>query len=312
MGEFRTANPRMSDDDFAKVWSQVEDKVDSEPPPKIALIGECGVGKSSTINALFNAGVEVSHTEACTKLEESVEVYVETVDGRAGALVVYDMPGLGESQATQQQHIETYQRVLADVDVALWILDGQYRAIREVQEHLGTTIARINPKLVERMVFGLNKVDAVAPGETAWHPLANLPSEDQEQNIIGRVADVRAKIADAAPKWNGAVIPYSARRRYNLPQLFAAMLDAVPTKRRWVLASRKALGDFLEFVDPSLLAGTAHERRPLNRDGASQASEKERVAQALQTLSDDEYRRISGDPSALAAWMDSIRGSSGP
>jgi GTP-binding protein EngB required for normal cell division len=33
-------------------------------PPRIALIGETGVGKSSTINGLFNAGCEVSHRRA--------------------------------------------------------------------------------------------------------------------------------------------------------------------------------------------------------------------------------------------------------
>jgi GTP-binding protein EngB required for normal cell division len=35
-------------------------------PPKIALIGETGVGKSSTINALFNLGQEISHRPSST------------------------------------------------------------------------------------------------------------------------------------------------------------------------------------------------------------------------------------------------------
>lgn len=46
---------------------------------------------------------------------------------------------------------------------------------------------------------------------------------------------------------------YSAEKRYNLPQLFATMLEGVSLKRRWVVSSRKALADFLELVDPAYL-----------------------------------------------------------
>jgi predicted GTPase len=59
-------------------------------PPRIAVIGETGVGKSTTLNVLFNAGLEVSHTTACTQLEIEKEVEV-----RGGLLRIVDLPGLG-------------------------------------------------------------------------------------------------------------------------------------------------------------------------------------------------------------------------
>ena len=40
---------KMSDDDFEKIYEMIEDKVDNEPPPRFAFIGETGVGKSSTL-----------------------------------------------------------------------------------------------------------------------------------------------------------------------------------------------------------------------------------------------------------------------
>ncbi|OJJ17398.1 hypothetical protein BI308_22835 [Roseofilum reptotaenium AO1-A] len=244
---------KISEEHFEEIYDIIQDKVDNEPPPRFAFIGECGVGKSSTLNALFNAGFEVSHTEACTQQVRGIEVSFDEVEGANGALVAYDMPGLGESQLKQREHIQLYERVLKDVDVALWILDAQNRAIASVQRYLETELQTIDPRLLDRMVIALNKIELVYPGESAWHPLANLPSEEQEANIKGRIRDVKRKIHEVLPGWKGKVIGYSAHKRYNLPHLFDAMMDAVPNKRKWVVASRKALADFLELVDPQLL-----------------------------------------------------------
>lgn len=58
------------------------------------------------------------------------------VQGKQGSLIFYDMPGLGESCLKQKEHINLYEKVLKDVDVALWILDAQDRAIASVQQYL--------------------------------------------------------------------------------------------------------------------------------------------------------------------------------
>ncbi|NET42195.1 GTPase family protein [Okeania sp. SIO2B3] len=135
---------KMSDEDFEKIYNIIEEKVDNEPPPRFAFIGETGVGKSSTLNALFNAGFDVSHTEACTQEARGVEISLSEVEGVNGALVAYDMPGLGESQLKQREHIALYEKVLKDVDVALWILDAQNRAIASVQQYLERELREIH------------------------------------------------------------------------------------------------------------------------------------------------------------------------
>ena len=109
--QFRESNSKVSESDFTRIWSEVESKVNSEPPPRIAVLGNTGVGKSSTLNALFNAGQGISHTEACTQIEGMIEITANTVEGEKGILVVYDMPGLDESINSQQRHLETYERV---------------------------------------------------------------------------------------------------------------------------------------------------------------------------------------------------------
>src|SRR2546421_6732295 len=116
--EFREANPSIPQKRFDEMRSAIAQQVDQEQEqsPKIALIGESGVGKSSTINALFNAGQEVSHTEASTQQEFAVQITLETIYGIQGLLKVYDMPGLGESLAKRAERLTTYQRVLKEVD----------------------------------------------------------------------------------------------------------------------------------------------------------------------------------------------------
>lgn len=297
-GDIRKKQNHIPEEDLNKILSEVEKRVENEPPPRIAFIGETGVGKSSTLNALFNAGLDVSHTQACTQEEQTIEISASTIEGLKGVLVFYDMPGLGESRATSGKHLATYERILKDVDVAFWILEAHDRAIEYVQERLANEIKTFNSNLVDRMVFALNKVDLVYPGETDWHPLANLPSIEQEQNINARIQDVHQKIVEAVPTWEGTIVGYSANKRYNLPQLFAAMLDAVPQKRQWVVASRKALADYLEFVDARLLDSIGVQK-PVSQD----TTQEQKISDIVKQMTQDEFAEISKSKESLETWL---------
>src|SRR5437773_2531019 len=60
-------------------------------PFHIAVIGKAGVGKTSTINALFGTDWKISHTEGATK-----EEHILHLTGSRGSLDISDLPGLGE------------------------------------------------------------------------------------------------------------------------------------------------------------------------------------------------------------------------
>ncbi|MCB2262921.1 MAG: 50S ribosome-binding GTPase [Candidatus Thiosymbion ectosymbiont of Robbea hypermnestra] len=293
----RELNPDIPQDEFEGIGAKVKEKVRKEPPPTIAIIGESGVGKSLTLNALFNAGQDVSHTEACTQQESAI-----LLKGDKGSIVVYDMPGLSESISSQSRHLSTYEKVLKECDVALWIFDAQNRAIANIQKLLANEISSINSEIVSRMVFAVNKIDLVHPGAEAWISRANLPSEEQEINIKARLYDIQNKMKDAVPNWHGQIVGYSSQKRYNLPQLFASMLDGVSHKRQWVLSSRKALADYFELVDPELLPV---ERRP-NKDmytGNKLSPSNQGIERRLRQLSDQEYDELVKDKSALTEWI---------
>src|SRR4051812_42440785 len=91
------SNPDISAQKLQSLTKELDAYIASEPPPRIAVVGECGVGKSTTINALFNAGLEVSHTRACTMKDIEMTIDLSENPQERRQLIVYDMPGLGES-----------------------------------------------------------------------------------------------------------------------------------------------------------------------------------------------------------------------
>ena len=111
------AKQGIDDSTIDSMMKQVEAKINEEPSPRIAFIGFTGVGKSTTLNALFNAGQPTSDIRACTQKEAEIIGDVSKYTGSKGSVIVYDMPGLGEDRDADKRHIETYKRVLPIVDL---------------------------------------------------------------------------------------------------------------------------------------------------------------------------------------------------
>lgn len=104
---------------------------------------------------------------------------------------------------------------------------------------------------LDRLVIGINKVDAMRPGK--WNENYNLPSPEQEKSIEIKVNDVLEKISKVCQISRNRVIYYSAEKCYRLPDLLGAMLDACPKERAWVLYDRASLADFMKKISPDVL-----------------------------------------------------------
>lgn len=221
-------------------------------PPEIALIGNTGVGKSSTINSLFGTTLAVSHVKACTQREKAVSFEKKLVDGSVGNLILYDMPGLGEDFEADEKHKAIYRRVISKCDVAVWVLDASSRALAYDQIMIRDVVAPANRELVSRLVIGLNQVDTIQPG--TWIDEANVPSKTQKESIKRRIADIQEKLIKVVPGLTkDRIVPYSATKQYHLVHLFEAMLNACSIERAWVLDSRKSIADYRDLVDPRIL-----------------------------------------------------------
>jgi uncharacterized protein len=162
--------------------------------PKIAIIGPTGVGKSSTINALFGSDLPVSDTKAGTRLPSKIEISTKSfkpkkVQGEKGDFILYDMPGIGEDIEKDKEYEDIYRQIISQCDVAVWVMSAVDRRMAEDQRIIRDVVIPANASLAERLVIGVNKVDAISPDD--WDREANLPSTTQEANLDEIVGNIR-------------------------------------------------------------------------------------------------------------------------
>ncbi|MFL6126488.1 GTPase family protein, partial [Actinophytocola sp.] len=253
IGMLRANNPEVTEENWAKTEELLNQKIKDVLPPTIALIGLAGVGKSSTINALFNSGAPVSHYRPCTQFATPLEGDLFEYTGQGGSVVVYDMPGLGESLTADERHYATYCQVLPLVDVAIWVIEAPSRTISPIQVALHRLRKDGGGKLINKIVFAANKIDRVHPGEAAWIKQANIPSKDQDETIQLYSKFLADALRAEVPAAQKNIVCYSATRRYNLERLMEQVGAHAPDDRAWLFGRVAAIADFKELVDPKML-----------------------------------------------------------
>lgn len=208
----------LGDQDFRIFERVLQDEL--AKPPRVAIIGKSGVGKSTTINALFNLEEKISHTTTgTTKNNENI---VELPEG--GQLSVIDMPGLGEDIELDKQYREIYKKVLPSADVVVYVVQANMKALRYDQKILRDIAENVMGNLKGRFVIALNQVDKIGPGD--WNDKFNYPSPQQEDNINRRCQDIQKKLSDALSIKVEQIEYYSATKRYRLYNLLAAIIKA--------------------------------------------------------------------------------------
>jgi predicted GTPase len=110
----------------------VEEKfaVELRRPPKVAVLGQAGVGKTTTVNALFATRWRTSAVEVGT--ERPQEKRVALPDG--GVIDVLDLPGYGRSIREDAEYERRYRELIPSCDLVLLIIQADRGDLADDQE----------------------------------------------------------------------------------------------------------------------------------------------------------------------------------
>ncbi|UNH30838.1 GTPase family protein [Moellerella wisconsensis] len=186
--------------------------------PTIGLMGKTGVGKSSLCNALFQANISpVSDIRSGTHEAKHFEMQLGE-----RTLTFVDLPGIGESIASDDVYHAQYQQLLPTLDLIIWVLRADERAwiSDEITYQFLTEQCGYDKT---RFLFVLNQADKIEPCR-GWDIALRSPSDKQRQHLQQKIDIVQHSFSPTHP-----VIAVSAKESYQLSQFVETLISALPS-----------------------------------------------------------------------------------
>lgn len=136
-----------------RILERLQSLTDYEPV--IGIAGKSGAGKSSLCNALFSGEVSpVSDVLACTR-----DALRFRLKADKHSLMIIDLPGAGESEVRDRQYAELYQSLLPEMDLVLWVIKADDRALSVDEKFYREVIGPYRDKVL----FVVSQVDRFEP-----------------------------------------------------------------------------------------------------------------------------------------------------
>ena len=211
----------------------------------LMVTGATGVGKSSTINALF--GEEVAKVGTSVD-PETMEIDKYELDN----LVIWDTPGLGDGKEADNRHSKRIIDKLYEkdengdllIDLVLVILDGSSRDLGTSYELINSVIIpNLGENKKNRILVAINQADVAMKGKY-WNVQENKPEEKLQEFLEDKVKSVKRRIKEATgieiePIYYSAGEKeegYMQQKPYNLAKLLYYILQCTPEEKRLVYA----------------------------------------------------------------------------
>lgn len=219
----------------------------------LLVVGGTGVGKSSTINAMF----EINGGDRVAKVGVSaIPETMETECYHLNNLTIYDSPGIGDDISKDKSHLEKIKNLLlrrnenneALIDMVLIIVSAESRDLGSCY----TLVEEIMPLLEDkkRILIALNKCDRGGLDSSEYFDyVANKPSEFLQETLEEKSKTIQERIKNSTGI-EVEVVYYSAgetRKRdgekqpsYNLAKLFYCIAQHTPKKKRFIYKINQA------------------------------------------------------------------------
>jgi len=170
------------DKTFEQALAQEIDR-SKQRPFTVSIMGQTGVGKTSLLKALFNKALFNQQMDRNILVDDvrpaTRQPGTYTIVGENGQILkINDLPGIGESQSTDQYLLDTYELYFQPSDLVLWAIQADKRSTAFDAQSLGNLLGRLDEqaqeKFMSKMVFVLTKVDTLLP--SPWIMAYNNPS----------------------------------------------------------------------------------------------------------------------------------------
>lgn len=206
-------------------------------PLDIALVGATGVGKSSTINALFGQNF--------TKVGKGVDPETQEISHYAvdNIFRLHDTAGLGDGMSADRLHSKKLVDLLLSacrageidnyglIDLTMVIIDGSNRDMGTTYRLLESIVLKcISP---ERIIVCINQCDMAMKGR-GWNPITNQPSVELFDFLEDKAISIQRRLYEATGLKIEKPIFYSAEHGYNLDVLMQHIINHLPKSRRFM------------------------------------------------------------------------------
>lgn len=248
--KFLDASKSVTDQEKGEVAKKLSDEIRNRPF-KVAVIGQGGVGKTSTIQSVF--GVQPSRCNKIRAVEEGTSDVEEKIfDIEDGfSLSLSDMPGLKNDITKDEKiYIPLYKKILPDCDLVIYVVDAHAKQLGIDIKILRDTVIPICKAAgkTKNIIIALNKIDTIGQSfpeyktnkEYHWNKVENKPTETLAKLIQERVTDIYRRLVkanifeDIDVKQSPA---YSAVYAFNMQGFLTAILES---ERGWIFVGTVA------------------------------------------------------------------------
>ncbi len=261
---------------------QLRDRIDQivNYQAVVGILGKTGAGKSSLCNALFGKDVAaVDDVAGCTRYAQ--EFTLAYKNGKGIALI--DVPGVGETTDKDSEYAELYQRLLPEMDLILWVVKADDRAL-SIDEHCYRTL--IQPYLAQRdipVLFVLSQIDKLEPYRQ-WDTALHLPGPDQAKNLSRKQIQL-SQVFDIPLS---QICATAASEGYGLSTLIEQIIATLPKQKKWSIARE---------ANPEVVSSTAYH--------SASKGLWESVKEVAQTVLSDSWNWVSN---TVSSWVGKLFG----